>query len=172
MPTAKEATTSAHTQTVDGEAFSPVTDKIHHHGRDPEAPSPETLEGFAEETHQLTGYLLEAAGILKKLADVYGSRASPMCRAVAGLSRRTSARLSELSDALSEGHTENVGHRMDDVRIMTLHAHGATKLAWETAEEEKSVEIYAGAFAVASNALDYCRHRLDHLLYEVDPLLD
>jgi hypothetical protein len=172
MPIAEEATTSTHTQTVDGEAFSPVTDKIHHHGRDPEAPGPETLEEFAEETHQLTGYLLEAAGILKRLADVYGSRVSPMCRAVAGLSRRTSTRLDELSDALSEGHTENFGHRIDDVRIMILHAHSATKFAWETAEEERSVEIYAGAFAVASNALDYCRRRLDHLLHEADLPLD
>jgi len=81
MPTTAKATTSEattsnhHTQTVDGEAFSPVTDRIHHHGRDPEAPGPETLEGLAEDVQQTSVYLMEAAGILKTIAERHNDRA-------------------------------------------------------------------------------------------------
>ena len=172
MPTAKEATTSAHTQTVDGEAFSPVTDKIHHHGRDPEAPGPETLEGLAGHVQQISVYLMEAAGILKTIAEGHDDKVSPMCWATGGLATRASRRLSELSDALHQGHTENVGCRIEDVGTMALHAHGTARLAWETAEQGGTSEMYSGSFAVASNALNYCRRRLDHLLYEADLPLD
>jgi hypothetical protein len=172
MPTAKEATTSAHTQTVDGEAFSPVTDKIHHHGRDPEAPGPETLEGLAEHIGRIGGDLLEAASILETLAECHNSRVSAMCWAVAGLAKRSSTRLDELSDALSKGHTENVNHRIEDVGTMALNARWTTDLAWQTTEHGETNEMYTGGFAVASNALDYCRRRLDHLLYEADLPLD
>jgi hypothetical protein len=178
MPTTAKATTSEattsnhHTQTVDGEAFSPVTDRIHHHGQDPEAPGPETLEGLAEDVQRISVYLMEAAGILKTLAERHDDKVSPMCWATGGLAKRASRRLSELSDALHQGHTQNVGHRIEDVGTMALHARGATDLAWETAEQGKTTEMQAGSFAVASNALDYCQRRLDHLLYEADLPLD
>jgi len=95
-----------------------------------------------------------------------------MCWATAGVATRASRRLSELSDVLHQGHTQNVGHRIEDVGTMTLHARGATDLAWETAEQGETSEMHASSFAVASNALDYCRRRLDRLLHEADLPLD
>lgn len=165
MPATKAAPT-----TENGEAFAPVTEQIHRHGKEPDAPAPTSVEELQDELGRLAGDLQEVSGMLTTLSEWATTDAlSAYLWALEGLTDRADTRLMEAADALHEGHTGNVGERIEDVGAMALHANHALKLAWETAETGTDMtEMKSGAFAVASNATDYVQKRLDFLLYESD----
>jgi len=170
MPTT-EAPTRTHNHTQNGDAFAPLADEmIHRHGKEPEAPAPSSTDELSIELGHLATDLLEVSGLLKILAEGTSREAlSSYLWALEGLTDRAHKRLDEASDALYNGHTQSVGERIEDVGAMALHANHALRLAWETAESgTTSSEMRAGAFAVASNAIDYVQERLDFLLYESD----
>jgi hypothetical protein len=163
------ATTAAPT-TENGEAFAPVTERMHRHGKEPDGPAPTSVEELEDELRRLGSDLQEVSGILKILAERTSGEALSGCVwALEGLTSRADSRLQEACDALSQGHTDNVGERIEDVGAMALHANNALQLAWNTAEIGTAFSEYqSGGFAVASNAVDYVQERLDFLLYESD----
>jgi hypothetical protein len=156
--------------TENGEAFGALKEPIHRHGKEPDAPAPTAVDELEDELGDLSGDLAEIASTLKVLAT--DTSDDPLCGflwALHGLASRGDSRLSEAVDALEGGHTDNVGHRIEDVGAMALHLNNALRLAWETAETGGAAsEMRSGAFAVASNAADYVQERLDFLLYEAD----
>lgn len=158
------------TTTEKGNAFAPVTEHIHHHGKEPEAPAPTTIEELEDELGYIAGDLTEIACILELLAERTGNDPlSGFLWGLAGVASRADSRLSEAVDALYNGHTENVGLRIDDGETMALHLNNALHLAWETEEAGGATsEMRSGTFAVASNAADYVQQRLGFLLYESD----
>jgi len=158
--------------TKDRSAFSPVTKSIHHHGKDPEAPAPNSIDELESEVGRVGSDLLEASGVLATLAEHRNDSLTPFLWSLSGLAERASNRLNDAADALYGGHTQNVGYRLEDVGTMALHLRHALRLAWETAEQNDVSEMESGAFAVASNAADYTSERLDHLVYEADLPID
>ncbi len=155
--------------TENGEAFGTLREPIHRHGKEPDAPAPASVGELQGELEDLSADLSEIACMLKLLAT--RTSANSLCGflwGLHGLTFRAKSRLSEAADALHEGHTENVGHRIEAVGAMALHVNSALRMAWETDESGSTSDMRAGTFAVASNAIDYVQERLDFLLYESD----
>ena len=133
---------------------------------------PETIEGLHDHLQDLAGDVGEASDLAEALVTYAAPKVQPLLWAIAGQAGRAERRLNEATDALHGGHTENVGHRLEDVSTMALHLNHALSFAWETAEQGESSDMKAGAFAVASNAADYASTRLDFLVYEAHLPID
>jgi hypothetical protein len=160
--------------TENGEAFDTLKEPIHRHGKEPDAPAPTAVDELKDELGDLAGDLTEIACTLKLLAERTDTDPlSGFLWGLYGVASRADSRLSEAVDALHKGHTENVGHRIEDVGAMALHLNNALRLAWETDETGGAAsEMRSGTFAIASNAIDYVQERLDVLLYSDLSCLD
>jgi hypothetical protein len=155
--------------TENGEAFGTLKEPIHRHGKEPDAPAPAAVDELRGELGDLSADLTEIACTLELLAQRTSTDPlSGFLWGLYGVASRADSRLSEAVDALHNGHTENVGHRIEAVGAMALHVNSALHLAWETDESGSTSDMRSGTFAVASNAIDYVQERLDFLLYESD----
>jgi hypothetical protein len=159
--------------TTTGEAFGPVTEHTDHWGKNPEAPVPETVEGLHDHLQQVAGDIGEASDLAEAVITYAPTSVEPLLWAIEGQASRAEKRLNEVTDALHNGHTENVGHRLEDVGTMVLHLESVTQLALNKHSQcEDNTEMVAGVLCNISNAIEYTRKRLDFLVYESDLPLD
>jgi len=155
--------------TATGDAFGPLPKHMNQWGKDPEAPVLETIEGLHDHPQDLAGDVGEASDLAEALVSYAAPKVQPLLWAIAGQAARAEQRLNEAIDALHAGHTENVGHRLEGVGVMTLHLESVASLALETHERsDGGGEMVSGVLCSAFNAIEYTRKRLDHLVYEAD----
>lgn len=145
---------------------------MHFHAKDPEAPAPSTIEDLQHELEQLGADLHDASHLAHILFEYQPEKVQGAVSMVEGLARRSYERVQEAADALSSGHTENVGFRMDDVIMPVRQAHGVAQQAWDVRETHEVSEQQSQSFSALTNALHYVYERLEYLVYEADLPID
>jgi hypothetical protein len=162
---------STPTHTENGDAFEPVTEDLHAYGEDPDARVPESAAELSEELGRLAGELHDASLILRRVSSHFDERELEeelgTIMTAERIADRCHTRLQEAADALSNGHTEHVGWRMDEVRIPVGNAHSLLS-DWMGGYPSATAENLAGTIFTPVWTLDYVEKRLAFLVNDCE----